>query len=335
MENLLQLGTDDGVMSFKPNKDGEWALKHHSLKGHYIWVVVTHPENIDIAFAGTRDSGLFSTHDGGATWQNIGEHLGFKYVRGLAIHPNAPNRLYVGSKPADVFIYDVERGSWESTSVRKLPSVAEWTFPEPPHIPHVKHMSIDPTRPCTIYAAIEEGWIAATDDAGKTWRELKNGLFFDTHMIVVDPNNSNRLYCPNGHWLYQSDDRGESWKRIAEELSRRYLSAFLVNPSDSDHLLLSATDGPPPDWFSREKGADAAIYQSYNGGLTWEEGSNGIPDSMKWPVQALVVDPANKSTFYMVAREGVIWHSQNSGADWEVLMDNLPNTICCNMVAIQ
>src|SRR5207249_2919769 len=88
--------------------------------------------------------------------------------------------LYVGTGPATIFKSSDRGDTWtELEEMKKLPTTKEWTFPNPPHVAHVKGMALCADDPALIYGSVEEGWCARSRDGGKSWDNLTEGIHFD------------------------------------------------------------------------------------------------------------------------------------------------------------
>ena len=76
-------------------------------------------------------------------------------------------RVYAGTEPADLHrSYDLGKTWHELSSLTDVPNTEKWTFPPPPHIAHVKNVIFDPRDASVIYAAVEQGALLKTTDAG-------------------------------------------------------------------------------------------------------------------------------------------------------------------------
>jgi photosystem II stability/assembly factor-like uncharacterized protein len=166
--------------------------------------------------------------------------------------------------------------------------------------------------------------VLRSDDGGGTWVELLAGIDTDAHFLAVDPNRQGRVYCATGKSVYRSDDRGDHWERIPSPLPRRYTSLLMLHPTIADRVYVAASDGPPPEWPTRERGADAGLYVSEDGGSSFVELRGGLPPVSRAPLTALVADPDDHEVLYLGVGDGTVWVSHDAGESWSCALSGLP-----------
>jgi len=123
--------------------------------------------------------------------------------------------------------------------------------------------------------------------------------------FAADPQNHAHLYlgAANG-WIYQSQDGGTTWARLARVGNRDDLiiDNILVDPANPKHLVVGA--------YVVADGGD--IYVSNDGGATWA----GEPEMEGQSVRALTSAPSDPKLLVAGTLEGV-FRSTDSGAHWE------------------
>ena len=135
-------------------------------------------------------------------WIQLDDGVAMKSVTSLAAYGS---RLYAGSSNG-VFISIDGGNSWSPTS-----------FNDP-----VSTLTVDGD---TVYAGTWSQGVFRSDDAGLTWKPIRDGLRFEEHdgeiyyggvrhILITDNNIINVMYH-NG--TYTSTDRGETWHDISTE----------------------------------------------------------------------------------------------------------------------
>ncbi len=209
MDTWMQV-TQDGGKSFK--KVGE---KHKHVDNHALWI---DPANTRHLVAGC-DGGVYESRDRGATWE-------FK--------PNLPVAQFyrVATDNAKPF-YNIYGGTQDNNSLggpsstRNKEGIAnqDWFFTQGGD---GFFSRVDPTDPDTVYAEAQHGELirfnrktgeavdiqpqAAPGEDGLRWN-------WDAPLIL-SPHAPKRLYFA-AQRLFRSEDRGDSWKAVSPDLSRK------------------------------------------------------------------------------------------------------------------
>ncbi len=266
-------------------------------------------------FALTAENAVWSRGSDGE-WTCLNPHAVDEEVWAFAADPRLPDRLYLGVSPAMLYRSDDGGVSWTACdSLREIPGYESWTFPPPPHIPHVRSIAADPAVTGGVYIGVEEGGVFRSPNGGRTWLSLNEGLYWDVH--TVTPAAGETLYATTGNGFYRSDDRGDRWAHYAGGLDRGYTVAFAVSPANPALIFTAAAATPPPGW---RNGANAALYRSVDGGEHWEQLRDGLPDRFERMVGALV---AADDRQVAAAAGGTLFCSDDRGERWRVLADGL------------
>ncbi|HEV8454022.1 MAG TPA: glycosyl hydrolase, partial [Gemmatimonadales bacterium] len=220
-------------------------------------------------------------------WRSIGPVRGGR-ARALAGVPSQPNVFYIG--------FD-NGGVWRSTD---FGSTWEPLFDQQP-TGSIGAIAVAPSDPNIIYVGSGAGIIRPdlatgngvykSSDAGKTWTHL--GLD-DTQMIAmidVDPSNPDRLfvaalghpYGPNAtRGVFRSTDGGKSFEKVLYK--DEYTSANDVRIDVHEPNTIYATLWEQQQSFIEGQGfgnAGMGIFKSTDGGSTWTQLSEGLPQILQ------------------------------------------------------
>lgn len=270
-----------------------------------------------ILYAGYLDHGIARSFDGGSTWENCTPtEASGEEIWSLASSPWTSRTLYAGTSGPRLF-KSIDAGqSWQELGgMRDVAGAEHWSFPEPPHVAHIRAVAFDPTAKDILYLGVEEGGILRTRNE-KTWEALNEGLYEDVHNLLPSPEESNRLYVTTGAGFYLSENGGQSWEFI-ETGDRSYVVPLAVHPEDREVLLTAGAATPPPAWRG-PKGAGAFVFKSTDRGRSWEA-ARGNRFPLHGMIMALAFDPDDPERVYGGSTHGEILVSRDGGSDWEIL----------------
>ena len=262
---MILIGTSEGVYRAPINELDDASLVLDSER-------VLRVRRFDDSVYAATSSGLFRSVDGGETWNDLG--VPQREVFAVLESPDG-ERLYAGTHPAHFYVSTDGGESWrERESLLELPSYDTWRTPRHRDEGRVHSLGAHPDAPERVVAGIEVGGVLRSDDNGHAWTEYRDGVHDDVHhVLVVGPA---EYIASTGGGLYRTRDAGRSWTRLDDDLDRSYfMEAFAHNGR-----LYTAGAAPPPAWDG-ERGPDAVLYESTDGGDSFETVSlpDGIEDS--------------------------------------------------------
>ncbi|RYD36681.1 MAG: hypothetical protein EOP87_05000 [Verrucomicrobiaceae bacterium] len=138
-----------------------------------------------------------------------------------------------------------------------------------------------PAKEGTIYLGGDVAGIYRTDDHGKQWRMINNGLVsYAVYSVAVDRTNPDTVYAVTEDGVSKSTDAGENWKtlpntgkkelRITAERDKS-VRALAVDPTNGKNLYAASPGGK--------------VYKSVDGGETWtvswSKETEGADDSLR------------------------------------------------------
>ena len=321
-DRVVFIGTSDGVFVAQGN-GGQYQAKPAGLQGMgIVRYLLADARVARRVYATTMKNGFWRSDDAGETWKEINNGILYREAWSLAQNP-LTGTLYGGTGPASVFKSDDGGDTWtDCETMRNLPETIDWTFPNPPHVAHMKGLDAYGDR---ILGAVEEGWIVRSLDNGETWQDIKAGTHFDAHYVNTMPDNPDVVIHTAGEGIFKSVNGGESFVDAMDGLDHRYMSQIIVHPDRPQVLFTAAAEVPPPFWFKRPEGANSAVYRSDNQGESWQRLVGGLPEVMVPAPRAVAGDPGDRDTFYIgTFPKGSLWMTENGGDSFREVLDDIP-----------
>ncbi|MFY9608367.1 MAG: hypothetical protein WAU45_07090 [Blastocatellia bacterium] len=274
-------------------------------------------------YAGTFDSGVLKSIDGGASWHGVNNGLTSTDILSLALDPTNANTLYTGTNDHGLFKSTDGGESWTSIRVG-LPSGFL-----------VTSIVIDPTSPLTIYAGIIggcdffcDGSVFKSVNGGQSWNAtiLTRGIT----ALAMDPRNPTTVYAAAESNLYKTVDGGLSWSEqgdITQGFPFPDITTIAIDPISPSRLYVGSVGlvlTPSQNWIRK------GIFKSNDGGTIFNEATAGLTD---FNIEDLVIDPGTPATLYAATDSGV-FRSGNRGKNWSELNNGLGNVFVSDLAII-
>lgn len=241
------------------------------------------PSQPNVFFMGVNNGGVWKSDDYGRTWNPIFDDQPTGSIGDIAVSPNHPNIIYVGSGEGlhrpDLSVGD---GIFKSIDGGKT-----WAHIGLNDVQQVGRLIVHPTNPDIVfvsglghpYGPNEMRGIFRTTDGGKNWEKV----FYINHntgsiQIEFDPTNPQILYANmwehlEGPWenaafsgpnsgLYKSTDGGTTWHQLTKGLPgvEQGLGRVGFSVSQSNPKVLFATV---------DAKINGGIYRSGDAGESW------------------------------------------------------------------
>jgi photosystem II stability/assembly factor-like uncharacterized protein len=162
--------------------------------------------------SGGPGSGLHATRDGGSTWSKLGKSEGLPDGElgriGLAIAPSDPRVVYALIEAERNALLRSDDGWRTFRTVNRETDVAPRPF-------YYADIRVDPERPDRVYSLHSQ--LTVSDDGGRTFRPLGSfrEVHPDHHELWIDPRDPRHLFNGNDGGVYESRDRGASWRFVS------------------------------------------------------------------------------------------------------------------------
>ncbi len=294
----LYVGGSSGIIK-STDKGDTWISISQGIGNSMIWRMAIDPSHSNILYAGGYN-GLFKTTDGGEKW-NVIPIEGLK-ASSLAVAASAPNTLFVGDDNAKGIFKSVDGGnSWNAVNTGFVAT-------------NVQALAQNPFDPKVLLAFVRGEGLFKTVDGGKHWirwgtLSLDSSILY-SYRFRWDSANRDVLYVFGYGLVSKSIDGGLTWKTI---LDAGAFSGLAIDPRNPNNLIVAA--GDPYNQYCCRNG----IYKSEDGGQTWQESNNGVPDQdlQGRKISTLSMDPQNPDVLYFINSNGALYGSEDMGLTWK------------------
>ncbi len=295
-ENNSQRSVGWGNGVYKSTDDGK-TWKNMGLKNsEHIAKIIVHPHNSNIVYVASQgplwgpggDRGLYKTTDGGQSWEkilDISENTG---VTDVVMDPRNPDVLIAASYQRRRHVWTLINGGPESAIYKTEDGGKNWrkiTNGIPGGDLGRIGLAISPVNPDVVYAIIEasgnKGGFFRSTNRGESWTKMSNYKTVSAQYyneIFCDPQDVDKVYVLDTRTKI-TEDGGKTFRVLGNKNRHVDDHALWINPHNTQHLLI---------------GGDGGIYESFDGGATWDFKDN-LPVTQFYRV---AVD--NRKPFYYV-----------------------------------
>src|SRR5882724_12395605 len=245
----------------------------------------------------------------------------FQELRWRLIGPSRAGRTLavtgVRGQPEVFYFGSVGGGVWKTNDAGRT-----WNpiFDSQP-VASIGAIAVAPSNPEIIYVgsgeadmrssiSIGNGMYKSTD-GGKTWARIGLADSRQIGRILVDPQNSNRVfvaalghaYGPNPErGVFRSNDGGRNWQRILfkDENTGAIDLAFEPGNPQTIYASLWQTRRPPWSIYPPSNGPGSGLYRSRDGGDHWEQiTSHGVTSEGLGRI-GIAIAPSNPQRIYLI-----------------------------------
>jgi photosystem II stability/assembly factor-like uncharacterized protein len=302
--------------------------------------------------SGGPGSAVYKSTDAGQTWQKIVKGLpGGDLGRiGLALSPVVPNLLYAiveAQEDKGGFYRSLNGGaSWERRSAYTSSGN------------YYQELVCDPKDPDRVYSM--DVFLQVSDDGGATWKALGDeSKHWDAHALWIDPDDTDYYLNGNDGGVYESFDRGRTWKYMPNLPVTQFYKVTVDNDAPFYNVYGGTQDnyslgGPSrttsahgivnADWVTTDTGdgfesavdpedPNIVYAQSQHGNLARFDRRSGESTSIqpqprkgeaayRWNWDSpLFVSPHSHTRLYFAANK--VFRSDDRGDSWTVISDDL------------
>lgn len=198
-ERILDIDEHTGINEFivDPRNPDIIVVSSYQRRRH-VWVLIN----------GGPGSGIHKSTDRGKTWTRISAGLPSDHMGkvGIANAPSSPDTIY-----AIIEANEDERGVYRSTDFGSNWTKQSSYMTTSPQ--YYNELVVDPHNPDRLYAL--NTFTMKSEDGGKSFSPLsQEWRHVDDHALWIDPNNTKHLYIGGDGGIYETWDRGETWRHV-------------------------------------------------------------------------------------------------------------------------
>ncbi|HEX8191225.1 MAG TPA: hypothetical protein VF586_22885, partial [Pyrinomonadaceae bacterium] len=326
--NVFYVGVNNGGVWKTDDYGHTWSPIFDDQPTGSVGALAVAPSRPDTVYVGSGEGlqrpdlstgdGIYKSTDGGRTWAHLGLRDG-QQIGSIVVDPRDPERLYVAVL-GHPYGPNEERGVFRSADGGRTFEKILYRDENTGAIA----LAFDPSDARTLYAVMWQArqgpWengafqgpgsgLFKSTDGGTTWRQLTKGLpTFEQGLgrigVAVAPSDPRRLYAtvdaPQLGGVYRSDDAGESWRRVNDEVR--------VWGRGSDFAELKVDPRDPDVVYA----ANTSSYKSADGGKTfhaWKGAPGGDDYHTVW------INPENPQIVLLATDQGATV-TVNGGRTW-------------------
>jgi photosystem II stability/assembly factor-like uncharacterized protein len=289
-----------------------------------------------------KDGKPLTTHQ----WYDGTQHpWEFKRVWHLEPSLADPDAVYAGVEDAAIFQSKNGGKTWdELPGLRGHGTGPKWQPGAGGMCLHT--IVLDQKNPNRMYIAISAAGAFRTDDGGKTWKPINQGLRSQyipdptaeighcVHRIAAHKSRPNTLFMQK-HWdVMRSDDAGDQWHEVSGNLPTDFGFVIDVHAHEPETIYVipikSDSEHFPPEGKLR-------VYRSKTGGNEWEPLSKGLPQKdcyVNILRDAMAVDSMDPCGIYFGTTGGQVYASRDAGDNWAPIVRDLPAVLSVEVQTI-
>jgi len=267
-----------------------------------------------IFYLGTATGGVWKTENHGTSWTPLFDEQSTSSIGDVTVHQANPNLIWVGTGEPQ----NRQSSPWGDGVYKSTDAGNTWTHMGLERTRHIGRIVIHPRDPDIVY-------VAAVGD----------------------------LWGPNPErGVYKTSDGGQSWNLVLYIDDRTGAIDLALDPGDANTLFAAMYQRQRTGWGFNGGGPGSGLYRTVDGGESWTELTDGLPEGDKGRI-GIDVFRQNGSVVYALVEadarrpgrgggggrgggesRGGIFRSVDRGTSWEKMSDTNPRPMYYSQVRI-
>lgn len=253
-----------------------------AVTGGRIADLAADPSDPSILWVASASGGIWKTENRGHTWTPLTDDFPVSAFGAIALAPSDPEIVYIGSGEQN----NRQSTNWGNGVYRSTDGGASWTHLGLDDTRHIGKILVHPDNPDVV-------WVAAL---GNLWAPSET------------------------RGVFRSTDGGQSWQKVL------YIDQFTgavdlqLDASNPDVLYAATYQRLRRAWGFNGGGPGSGIHKSTDGGESWIELTNGIPEGDKGRIGIAlsVSNPQVLNALIEHADDDLqgTYRSEDGGASW-------------------
>jgi photosystem II stability/assembly factor-like uncharacterized protein len=267
------------------------GLKYRCIgpsRGGRVTAVAGIPSQPGTFYMGATGGGVWKTQDYGHSWKNVSDgFFATGSIGAIRVALTNPDIVYVGTGSDGIRSNVIAgRGIYKSQDAGKT-----WEFVGLRSVGQIGAVEIHPENPDIVFAAALGHAFGPSPDRG----------------------------------VYRTLDGGGTWEKVLFISDLTGAADLELAPDDPQTIYASMWRAERKPWTIISGGREGGIYVSRDGGDTWNQATEGLPQGLRGKSD-LAVSPADPSRLYVLMEappgEGGLYRSDDRGLSFRRVTDN-------------
>jgi photosystem II stability/assembly factor-like uncharacterized protein len=256
-----------------------------AVTGGRVHDVEALPGDPSTIYVATASGGIWKSSNKGTTWTPVFEGQAVSTFGDLAIAPSDPNVIWAGTGEQN----NRQSTSWGNGVYRLTDGGRSWVHLGLEETRHIGRVVVHPSDPDVAYVAALGNLWAPSSERG----------------------------------VFKTDDGGATWQHVLAIDTLTGVVDLVMDPTRPDVLYAAAYQRLRRAWGFNGGGPGSGIYRTRDGGATWEELTNGIPEGDKGRIGLAIAatNPQVLNATIEHASERGVYRSEDGGESWAKVND--------------